>query len=103
MRKYVSKVDELRKEMVDTLISAIKERAGKLDENHFIEFDDSVYLFPNSDVYEDSVDNLSMNEDGDIILYCEEDEVGSILEQSTDVIAEIVDVILDGSFEYVEY
>lgn len=103
MRKYVSKVDELRKEMVDTLISAIKERAGELDENHFIEFDDSVYLFPNSDVYEDSVDNLRMNEDGDIILYCEEDEVGSILDQSTDVIAEIVDVILDGYFECVMY
>jgi hypothetical protein len=103
MRKYVSKIDELRKEMVNTIISVIKEKVGDFDEDNFISFDDSVYLFPDSDIYEDSVDNMRMNEDGDIILYCEDDEVGSILNQSTDVIAEIVDIVLDGSFEYVEY
>lgn len=103
MRKYVSKVDELRKEMVDTIISVVKEKVGEFEENHFISFDDSVYLFPNSCVYEDSVGALTMTEDGDIILYSEDDEIGDILEQSTDVISEIADIILDGHFEYVMY
>lgn len=101
MRKFVSKIDELRKEMCDTILSSAKEQVGEIDVNHVFEFEDRVYL-DNSEVDVDSVTNMVMNEDGDFVLYCEDDEVGSYLDQSTDVLAEIADLILDGKFEYVE-
>ena len=101
MRKYASKVDELRKEMCDVILSSAKEQVGEIDDNHVFEFNDRVYL-SSDEINEDSATNMVMDGDDDFILYDDDNWRGHLSDQPTDVIAEIADLMLDGKFEYIE-
>jgi hypothetical protein len=109
MRKYSSKVEELRKELCDVIDKTVKGKLAELgladmsntiDGKRDVLLDDHVHIFKNSFYEEACVDIIRVYEDGDIIL-CDLDENNEdkLNEANTDVLAEVADMVLNGEFE----
>lgn len=109
MEKYVSKVEELRKELCDIIEKTVKgkltelglaDMSNTIDGKRDVLLDGSVCRSKDPYDEENRIDIIRVYEDGDIEL-CDFDEniIDRFNEANTDVLAEIADMVLNGEFE----
>lgn len=99
MRKYASALEAMGKEMYETILSCVKEKAGgELDSEHYILLDDDISV---DNGFVESINTMVFDEDGDFNLYDGDYDGGSFFDVNVGIQAEITDCILDGNFEYV--
>jgi hypothetical protein len=99
MRSYAFEIEKMRNEVSNIIVNFAK--GYEFDGTHFLVLDEQVFLNP-QDLLDVSVDNMVMTEDGDVIFYEGIEKLGSYLNYSTDVLAEVADQILNGRCRYVD-
>lgn len=97
MRKYSSMLDKMRNEMYHDIVSILTKQVGTFDNEHEIFLYEDIF----DDMFcEDKANGIRVDKDGDFILYNGDYMVGDVLDFSTDVIAEVADLILDDKYSY---
>lgn len=100
MRKYSSSLECLRNEMYEVMKKSLIEQVGSLlDKEHEIRLNENVYDLGFNEC-EYKANCLHLDYFDNFVLYDDEFEIGSLFNFSTDVIADVCDIILDGRFEY---